>query len=618
MKKTNHLIISIFIALTFLTIFMSCTGKQPKVIDYDYLKKQITTSIEDKMETLKVVGVSVALVDDDKIIWSKGFGYSDRDEDIDATSDTLFEVGSISKLFVATAIMQLVEQGKINLDKPVQEYIKEFSIKTRYTDAEPITVRTLMTHHSGLPCDKIKGMFITDETKESYRDEVAYLKEVHAPYKPNYIWAYSNLAVDMLGIIIERVTGMDFYKYIEENILKPLEMNNSSFIIKEEMKPLISKGYDDSGKGNDTYYLRNIPAGGLRSSSSEMANFLKMVVNGGSFNDKQILKKETLEQMFTPQNKDIALDFNFEVGLNWFLSDHYAGKLCFHDGGTVFFHSMLEIIPEQKLGVIVLTNSNNGFYISQMVAKDILNLAVQVKTGIEKPEKKPKFYKKITVSKEELAKYEGEFATSIGLVTVKSVDDGLQLSLLPGLLSSAQTIKLDINEDGWFSLKDTPSNYFRIGIVDINGEKVLAFEQEGIRMPIGKEYIKKPIPEIWQNRAGQYKIIDYNKDDKSIGIPEVFNFKYENGYLLLSMSSERDFVKIDNILTPINDTEIVIEGLGRGMMETIYFKTINREEIVEYSGLHLKKVGVANISSNKLNICSDVKAILSIPFKNLW
>ncbi len=612
MRKLRHLTTVIFITLVFLTCFISCTGRQPKVIDYDYLKKYITTSIEKKMKTYNIIGVSVALVDDDKTIWSKGFGYADIDNNISTTSDTIFEVGSISKLFTATAIMQLVEQGKIDLDKPIQEYIKEFSIKTRYTDAEPITIRSLMTHHSGLPSDKISEIFSLEEEKENFRNEIAYLKEVHTAYKPNYIWAYSNLGVDMLGIIIEKVTGMNFYDYIEENILKPLEMNHSSFIVKEEMKPLISKGYESAtGKGNDNYYIRTMPAGSLRSNVSDMTNFIKMVINRGSFNDKQILKKETFEQMFTPQNKGVALDFNFEIGLNWFLSNHLAGQVCSHGGDTLFFHAMLSIIPEQKLGVIVLTNSNYGILVSQSVTNEIMDLAVQVKTGIKTLETKSEFYEKVTLTREELSKYEGEFATSIGLVTITSFKNQLQM-----ITASMPHTMLYANKDGWFSLEGVPSNYVRVGVVFIDGEKILAIEEGKIRTAIGKEYIKKPIPEIWQNRAGQYKIINHNEVDKKMGIPEIFTLKYKDGYLLLNTYNS-DITGIENVLTPINDTETILEGLGRGMMETVYVKIINNEEILEYSGYQLKKINVANIP-NRLNTCSDIKTILSIPFKNFW
>ena len=109
------------------------------------------------MKKNSVTGLSIALVDDQRIVWAEGFGYADQEKKIPATADTLYRVGSISKLFTDTAAMQLVEQGKLDIDQPLKKYIPNFSIKSRYPDTAEITPRQLMTHHSGLPRDRLKG-----------------------------------------------------------------------------------------------------------------------------------------------------------------------------------------------------------------------------------------------------------------------------------------------------------------------------------------------------------------------------------------------------------------------------------------------------------------------------
>ena len=127
--------------------------------DYEYTKQYMSWLIKKEMKRNNITGLSIALVDGQKVVWSAGFGYADKVNNIPATSQTVYGAGSISKLFTATATMQLAEQGKIDIDKPLQTCLPRFSIKTRFPDAGPITPRNIMTHHSGLPSDLRKGMW---------------------------------------------------------------------------------------------------------------------------------------------------------------------------------------------------------------------------------------------------------------------------------------------------------------------------------------------------------------------------------------------------------------------------------------------------------------------------
>lgn len=142
------------LAFSLVTGCNSAPPKKPEAKqlgDYAYAKQYATWLIEQQMRRHGVVGLSIALVDDQRIVWAQGFGYADKAAKIAATSETIYRVGSISKLFTATAAMQLAEHGKFDIDRPLQDYVPEFSIKTRYPKSAPITPRNLMTHHSGLP-----------------------------------------------------------------------------------------------------------------------------------------------------------------------------------------------------------------------------------------------------------------------------------------------------------------------------------------------------------------------------------------------------------------------------------------------------------------------------------
>jgi CubicO group peptidase (beta-lactamase class C family) len=145
--------------------------------DYEYTKQYFSRLIKKEMKSHNIAGLSIALVDDQRIVWAAGFGYADKANNLPATPETVYGVGSISKLFTATAAMQLAEQGKLDIDKPLQTYLPEFSMKTRFTDPGPVTPRSIMTHHSSLPSDLRKGMWsknpepftsVVDRIKDEY------------------------------------------------------------------------------------------------------------------------------------------------------------------------------------------------------------------------------------------------------------------------------------------------------------------------------------------------------------------------------------------------------------------------------------------------------------------
>jgi CubicO group peptidase (beta-lactamase class C family) len=145
--------------------------------DYSSVTQYLTRLIEYEMNESKVTGLSIALVDDQHIVWAQGFGYADKTNNIAATPQTVYRAGSVSKLFNATAAMQLVEQGKLDIDQPLQTYLPEFSIKSRFAQAGPITARGILTHHSGLPGDLANGMFT--ENPAPFTTVVGRLKELH-------------------------------------------------------------------------------------------------------------------------------------------------------------------------------------------------------------------------------------------------------------------------------------------------------------------------------------------------------------------------------------------------------------------------------------------------------
>ena len=335
--------------------------------DYSSITEELSQLVQGAVEGAGVTGLSVALVDDQEIVWSEGFGYADKAEGVEATPQTVYQVASVSKLFTATAIMQLAEQGEIDIDQPLQTYVPEFSINSRFPDASPITPRNVMTHHSGLPSDWLNGMFAYGDDREALvRSEfgslVSEIKDAYVTNPPNTAFSYSNLGYDLLGHAVEQVTGQGFSDYVDEAILQPMGMDSSSFTLTSDMKALLSKEYLN-GEEQEYIWGRDIPAGALRSTVEDLSRFMMMVFDDGEVGGERILQPQSLAEMLSPQNSDVPLDFDARWGLSWWLLPlglDYAGEVAWHSGGEGMWNSLLVTLPDQKLGVVVLSNSGEA------------------------------------------------------------------------------------------------------------------------------------------------------------------------------------------------------------------------------------------------------------------
>ncbi|MBF0292663.1 MAG: beta-lactamase family protein, partial [Nitrospinae bacterium] len=203
--------------------------------DYSFVKRHISWLIKREADKRGIRGVSVALVDSGETVWAEGFGFADEAGKKPATERTLYRVGSISKLFTMLGVMKLSENGRVNIDGAIADYIPGFSIKTRFADAPPITIRSVLTHHSGLPSDYAKGMW-TDKP-ERFTSLIGLLKEEYAANPPGLVFSYSNVGFTLLGAVIENASGSRYEDYMDTHLLGPIGMKDSAFEIKPAMEP---------------------------------------------------------------------------------------------------------------------------------------------------------------------------------------------------------------------------------------------------------------------------------------------------------------------------------------------------------------------------------------------
>lgn len=208
--------------------------------DYTYTRQYLEWLIPRSMKKHQVTGLSIVLIDDHDTVFARGFGFADKERKTAATPNTRYRAGSISKLLTATAIMRLAEQGKVNLDERLQAYLPNFSIKSRYEASPPITLRNMMTHHSGLPGGYLKGMWSRDPADFNQLAEV--LHDGYTAFPPDQVFAYSNLAYSMLGRVIENVSGQPYSEYLRDTLLEPLDMPQAYFSTSLEDDAKAAKG----------------------------------------------------------------------------------------------------------------------------------------------------------------------------------------------------------------------------------------------------------------------------------------------------------------------------------------------------------------------------------------
>ena len=307
-----------------------------------------------EIERGDIAGAVVVVVKDGKILFSRGYGYSDAEKKRPVSpEETQFRVGSVSKLFTWTSVMQLQEQGKIDLDHDVNDYI-DFHIPATF--GRPITMRNLMTHTPGFE-EVIKDLFGSGAPFMSLRDYITS----HLPrqiYPPGTVPAYSNYGATLAGYIVQRISGRPFDDYVAENIFKPLEMPHSSFDqpLPEPLKDTMSKGYIlASGGAKPFEIVIAAPAGSLASSGNDMAHFMIAHLQDGQYASARILRPETARLMHTRQ---FSMDPSVPgICLGFYEEDRNGHRVFGHAGDTEQFHTDLHLMADQNLGFFVSYNS---------------------------------------------------------------------------------------------------------------------------------------------------------------------------------------------------------------------------------------------------------------------
>jgi CubicO group peptidase (beta-lactamase class C family)/D-alanyl-D-alanine dipeptidase len=329
---------------------------------YAEIEQRLAAFVEREIKDKGIPAVSIALVDDGRTVIAKGFGLANAQTAQAATADTVYRVGSISKLFTDVAVMQLVAAGKVDLDADVRTYFPDFAPHNPFD--VPITLRQLMSHQSGLVRESPVGHYF-DDTGPSLAETVNSLNDTELVYKPGSRTKYSNAGISVAGFVVERLVGKPFNDHMRDALFDPLEMPTSGFLRTPSIEHQLAAGWMRSHHAArfvaPDFALGTLPAGNLYASMNELSHFLIAMLGGGQFRGKTVIEPAVLKTILQPIRAPGDKSHQFGIG---FALGEIDGHRTFQHGGAVYGYStQLVGLPDDGIGVVASAalDGANGF-----------------------------------------------------------------------------------------------------------------------------------------------------------------------------------------------------------------------------------------------------------------
>jgi CubicO group peptidase (beta-lactamase class C family) len=358
-----------FAVLVFALVLFNSGSSAASSIDIDRLVAQLEPEIERMMLAGKIPSATIALVHEDRIIWTGAFGYSNLWAHTPAVQNTVYLIGSTFKTMSTFALIQQMEEGKFRLDDRVNNYLDEFKIQGE-RPSNPVTFRHLLTHASGLPGDFGPHAVWGDTAPLSLKDYLS--KSLKLKHQPLTKTVYSNMAYTLIAYLVEKFSGVPYKKYIQEHILDPLEMKDTAFAPRPDMEERLAIPYViDKNTGSQVPTIRlkaNIwPAGIVYGTVTNQANWLIANLNGGVFKKHRLISEETFNQVMRRQydefNGPISagwLNASTGYGLTWWISQRKGDTYFAHSGSVPGFTAFIVGNLDDKTGFAILTNGNKS------------------------------------------------------------------------------------------------------------------------------------------------------------------------------------------------------------------------------------------------------------------
>lgn len=556
-------------------------------VDYASTIADAREAIVQAMAESDTSSISVALGDGNRIIWHEAFGVIDRVSNSLASTDTLYNIGSVSKVFVAAAIMILVDRGLVDLDTPVTAYIRDFRmLSPAYTK---ITVRMLLSHSSGFPGSNYQNIFTFRPLSGYARNTQTLLAGMHLKHEPGELAVYCNDGFTMAERVVEEVGGKAYARFVTDEILSPLKMTRSRYALEHYPAGSFACPYLN-GKKQGQEFVQAYGTGGLSSTPTEMMRFAMMFISDGELDGQRVLSRSAVNQMGSNQTASLILNPTpvWKWGLGWDCIEQpgllEAGFTCWQkNGGTAFYGSEFFVLPKEGLAIMI-TGASLSYGAGKLAERILLN-ALRDKHSISAlPALLPLAPPPVVLASDaELRDLEGYYASVEGVTKIVQGDDRT-LSLLAWRTGHWNVVAsgLQLRSDGWFAADNSPRSY---RLSDIGPYRYLTARSPGgyghymTSIPYAQNVHKaSPISPAWRSRLGRSWLL-VNEDESSVmlalesplvtleEIPELPGYVQIDGQQLLLPDDDmhtRQFLKI-----PVN--------FGRDLNELIVYRQADDE-----------------------------------------
>ncbi len=558
--------------------------------DYSATIAAVSNAIVAAMAEEGTVGVSIALVDDQDVVWAQGFGWADREAGLPVDTNTVFHIGSVSKAFTAAVNLQYAERGLLDLDAPFTNYTPAVTWKSRYPAARAITVKDLLTHHSGLPGDLIRAGFLTQPLGRGYLETTHDLAQTYPVLEPGTLNNYCNVAFVLLEGVAEAAAAAEgdsrsFADLANAHLFEVLGMEGTSYRFD---KPAISNHLAVPYMGGERMppeYVEIYGTGSLYSRPVDMAQFMKALFSDSPL----VLRPETRDLMIADHSTNAPFDaFQWiKTGLGWdTVSDprlSYAGPAVWKNGATLMYSAQFLFLPEKKLGVAIAASSPSGIPMST----DVLALqhALLERDGLPIPTNAIAWPTNLAdISQAELDALAGTYVGNANYDLVESH---------PGSLSYRRNVPDDalslsnllLRSDGWFRSDDFPDH--ALSFTNAHGRNLVLHRQNHgtFEMPslLAERFTPSPLPAAWSNRLGRtWFARNVPADDymRLLGVAPSLEFLYEDGLLRVSTGG----AIADRVIDPVVDVLAFIPGLVNRGDSAVQIVNIEGAEHVLYAG----------------------------------
>ena len=464
--------------------------------------RHIEKQVRREMRRLDIPGFAIAVVDDQSVLWDAYYGVENVDTASPVTPETVFRVGSISKVFTALEVMRLRDEGLVDLDSGIEEYLPEFEIQSLFPLDEPITVRSLLTHRSGLPRNGTLPMWYWDPGTRVLRELVGSLKDAYAVEPPWTRYKYSNIGYVTLGLLIEELRGGLWPFHMQRELLQPIGMMSSAFL--SERLPAgctIATGYfpvDGKNLPGGEYDIIYMPSGNLHAPVRDLATFMQFLFRDGRVDDTQLVQTETLREMYRP---DYASDRDPQKnGLGWFTDETYLGeRVVFHDGtneGTISYFAM---VPDRKLGLVVCATSDAFETVQVEFVFEALDTLLQGMYGVRRPSTGASS-DAAQASADDVTEFTGAYILNGERLDIEQTREGLSAGV------SGFSLPLTAGGKTHYTVSHTmiPGGYFTIDFLESGDAMVKLGGAYAVFAP--KYPVAQSLPEAWEAWLGSYEV----------------------------------------------------------------------------------------------------------------